>query len=369
MEKILFISPFNIFPPFWGSPTRTYGLLKYFSRRYQTILLYPSYKQVPEPENREKYINGNMNVHSFGPPKRWAQFFNPLLIWNGLKILRTEKQKMIFAAHLWSGLNVMILYFLTRTPYILDEHNVEYLRMNRMGKNFGWLVKIFEKLCCRFAHKVLCVSKVDKEYLEQMGVPSTKIIVVPNSIDAEKFYPNLDAGNEIRKKLNISTNTPLILFFGKLDYGPNKEAVEIIRTEILPRVLEKIPHAKFLIVGANPPPEFKHESIIFTGLVSRVEDYINASDITIAPLLSGGGTRFKILESIACGKQVVSTAIGAEGLIDESSEDFLKIADDWDEFSRYITERKTHMADTKKFVEKYSWDYTVNQVVTGMGLH
>jgi len=37
-----------------------------------------------------------------------------------------------------------------------------------------------------------------------------------------------------------------------------------------------------------------HENIIFTGLVDKIEDFINTSDVVISPLLSGGGTRLRI---------------------------------------------------------------------------
>ena len=71
-------------------------------------------------------------------------------------------------------------------------------------------------------------------------------------------------------------------------------------------------------------------------MVKNIEDYINSADVVISPLISGGGTRFKILEALACGKIVISTKIGAEGLSHKGVENVLKIHDDWDEFSKTI---------------------------------
>jgi glycosyltransferase involved in cell wall biosynthesis len=181
--------------------------------------------------------------------------------------------------------------------------------------------------------------------------------VVENGFDKNVFYANKKNIEKIRKKYNLK-DCPIILFFGKLDYPPNKEAVYKIRWQILPLVLEKIPNAKFLIVGKKYEFGINHESMIFTGLVDNISDYINAADVVIVPLLAGGGTRIKILESIACGKTVVSTTKGAEGLINELTKPFLKIADDWETFSNYIVETIKNPGNKKvpkEFVERYAW--------------
>jgi glycosyltransferase involved in cell wall biosynthesis len=53
---------------------------------------------------------------------------------------------------------------------------------------------------------------------------------------------------------------------------------------------------------------------VVTGYVENLPEYIAAADLAIVPLLRGGGTRIKILEYMACGKAIVSTVKGAEGL-------------------------------------------------------
>ncbi len=164
--------------------------------------------------------------------------------------------------------------------------------------------------------------------------------------------------DEMRRRLSVSEGTPLILFNGKLDYKPNLEAVEIILKEILPRVLNEFPRAKFLVVGNNPPLELSHDNLIFTGVVDCIEDYINASDVVICPLLSGGGTRFKILEAIACGKPVISTTLGAEGLVNKEIEPYLKCKDNWDQFAQEVIHaihNKGVSEPDVSLLEKYSW--------------
>ena len=58
----------------------------------------------------------------------------------------------------------------------------------------------------------------------------------------------------------------------------------------------------------------KDNSIIIHGYVEDVRDYLSIAAICICPILTGSGTRLKILEYLASGKAVVSTAKGAEGI-------------------------------------------------------
>jgi glycosyltransferase involved in cell wall biosynthesis len=367
MKKILFVTPFNIFPPYWGGGIRTYQLVKQLAKKYEVHLMFPSYKQFKE-KNSEKYQNEfkklGVNIYGIKPFVKLLkhpiiEHLNPFFFFSCLSIIFSKKIDIIICDYPWSGNYILGLYFLTKKPFIMIEHNVEYLVKKQTKARFVALMKTLEVLLCRYATKITAVSEYDKQKLTELGVNAKKIFVLENGFDKETFYPSKKYNERIRKKLGVEKK-PLILFCGKLDYAPNKEAVYIIRWEILPRVLKKIPDAKFLIVGGGYGFDIKHDSLIFTGVVDKIEQYINVSDVVITPLLKGGGTRIKILEAIACSKTVISTKKGAEGLINKSTKPFLKIAYDWDTFSRYIVESLNHRDKRKnipnEFIKKYSWD-------------
>ena len=75
--------------------------------------------------------------------------------------------------------------------------------------------------------------------------------------------------------------------------------------------------------------------IEFTGTVPDIGPYLAAATLVIVPLRFGSGTRVKILEACAAGKPVVSTSIGAEGLILEPGKEII-IADDPAEFAESV---------------------------------
>ena len=203
------------------------------------------------------------------------------------------------------------------------------------------------------------MSEDDRKQINELGVNINKIITVPNGVDILQFRPEPSKKYEIANKLNINVESPIIIFSGSLNYTPNLQAIQIIYEKLINPVLEAVPDAKFVIVGSNPPLHFKHESIIFTGYVEKIEDYINASDLVIAPLISGGGTKLKIVEAISCGKTVITTSVGAEGLIGESTKGFLKIADNWNDFIiEMINSLKSSQSTDlpRGFIKMYSWD-------------
>jgi len=374
LKTILIISPFNIFPPYWGGATRIYNLTKYLAKEHKIILLCNDFKQLQErdtncPEFDQLVSINNIKIKMVKSSRRSSQIFNSLLVKEGLTIIKNDKPDLIIAEFVWSGLHAIIMKIFKKVPYILDEHNIEFLRfqrMNRGGKISRFFLKFFEKICCNYASSIFCVSKIDRNFLiSQLKIPGEKISVIPNGVNIDKFYPDKSKIDKIKKKYDLQ-DKPVILFFGKLDYSPNYEAVKIIHDEILPRVLRESPNAVFLIVGDNPPIEFHHNNLIFTGLVDNIEDYINLPDVVICPFTSGGGTRIKILEAMACGKTIVSTTIGAEGLIEKENKDFLLISDSWEEFSKKILSslKLTISKSSTEYVARFSWENCISEIST-----
>jgi len=365
MMKILFITPFNLLPPYWGGGVRTYQLVKHLARKYEIYLIFPSYKQFKNKNSKryqselKKLAVNILEIKLFVKllKRPIIEHLNPFFLFKCFYTVLTKKIDLIICDYPWSGTYVFGLHLLTGKPYILIEHNIEYSIKEQTKAKFAGLMKTLELLLCKRAKKITTVCENDREKLIQLDVNEKKISVIENGFDEKVFYPSEKHDKKIRKKLGVGKN-PLILFYGKLDYPPNKEAVYTIRWKILPKVLEKIPDAKFLIVGGGYEFKIEHNSMIFTGVVDHIERYINASDVVITPLLKGGGTRIKILEAIACGKTVISTKKGAEGLVNELTKPFLEIVDNWDDFAEFIIKALNENKNKKipkKFIKKYSW--------------
>jgi len=122
-----------------------------------------------------------------------------------------------------------------------------------------------------------------------------------------------------------------IIYAGSVTYAPNLEAVDYFIRDILPQVRAAMPEAVFTITGRTDGVDLNGlrdaEGVRFPGLLDDIRSAIARSWLSVAPIRSGGGTRLKILESLALGTPVVSTSKGIEGLELEDGRHVL-IADD-----------------------------------------
>jgi glycosyltransferase involved in cell wall biosynthesis len=362
--KIMIISRFKVFPPTFGAARRIYNVIKYLSKnKNNKIIVFSSIIGKDQPKTNLPVSLYAVNLPGF------LLFFSPFVLVKIIKIFKKENPNLLLSETLWAGLHCFIMKLLFSAKYILDEHNVEYLRLRRSSYGKFWwpFIKFIERIVCKYANKILCVSNVDKQFLIRMGIEGEKIYVMPNGVSTEIFYPCKSKREKTRKKLGIKPNEKVVLFFGALDYEPNKQAVKVILNDIVPRVNCKTSRARFLIVGRSPKIHmFTHDNVIFTGVVNHVEDYINASDIVICPLKSGGGTRTKILEAIACGKLVISTSIGVEGLPVKELQGNIILSDDWEDFVNKIVNiilnpNSTNINVPRQFLEKYSWEKIISK--------
>lgn len=178
----------------------------------------------------------------------------------------------------------------------------------------------------RHFDKCIVVSSVDEALLRQAN-PALNLVVVPNGVDTAQY--NL---------LPDSRDSKNILFIGKMGYAPNVDGAVFFCDEIFSLVKQQVPDARLLIVGSEPVSAVRSlasEDVIVTGYVESVIPYYEKAFVSVIPLRAGGGTRLKILESMALGRPVVSTSLGCEGLAVTHGENIL-IADDPADFATQI---------------------------------
>jgi glycosyltransferase involved in cell wall biosynthesis len=209
--------------------------------------------------------------------------------------------------------------------------------------------------------KYVMVSELDRATLLRER-PNLDIAVVPNGVDT-KGYPFLAE----------QPAKPTLLLVGKMNYLPNVDAAVFFCQEIFPLIKQRVPEAKLLIVGGNPRNSVQglaSEHITVTGYVDSVMPYYQQSCVSVVPLRSGGGTRLKILESMALGRPVVSTTVGCEGLAVTHEENIL-IADDPPDFAaqtvRLLTDaelRARLIRNGRRLVETtYDWEVIAQRLL------
>lgn len=208
-----------------------------------------------------------------------------------------------------------------RTKVVYHAHNVEAdmfdvarMRLPRAPANLLMAsIRRQERAAVRGADCVFATSPDDARTLaERYGRDPEKVRVIPNGVDCTYIRPcSPDERNRSKADLGLAARD-VILFCGA-KHPPNRQAVEAILRWAASWSNRPV---QFVIVG-SVSTWFSHvrmPNVTFTGFVSDLRPYFNAADVTINPMMTGGGTNLKQLEYLASGAPSVATAFGARGI-------------------------------------------------------
>ena len=230
----------------------------------------------------------------------------PKLIFEIIKFLKNSKNKLIIIEGAsWIFYSFIVLFclrfLLPNSKIVYISHSVESeIRKKYSNILIFNLTKFLEKLVFKYAHISTTVSKIDQNRI--MKLYKQKTINYPNAITLN---------NKIQKQI-LSKN--YIIYSGSYFYKPNKNAIDILNKKIMPILLNRFPNLYLVLTGGGF--EQKIPWVINKGIVKKKDLYnlIYYSKCMCIPLKFGSGTRIKIIEAMAIGAIVVSTAKGIEGI-------------------------------------------------------
>ncbi len=252
--------------------------------------------------------------------------------------LRSEKYDVIHLETLWVSPYVDVIRKHSKAKIVLRSQNVEFMIWERLAEDTGSpLKKMYLKLLSKRLKKyelellnkydaIATITELDSVVFKKMGC-TIPIIHVPFGIDLEKY--KIDTFN---------LEKPSVFHIGAMDWRPNADGINWFLKSVWIKVLSKHSSIKLYLAGRNMPDwllELKMENVVVEGEVKDSHKFINSKSIMIVPLTSGGGMRVKIIEGMALGKTIISTAIGAEGIEYENGKNIL-IANSENEFVQAI---------------------------------
>jgi len=402
LARILFLTQVLPYPPDAGPKVRQYHMLRYLAAQHEVALV--SFVRSDDRPEAIRHLQGICaEVHTV--PMRRSFWHN---LWAGLKGLLTGRPMVIVRDEI--GQMHALLDRLTkqgtfeiihadqlsmawygqwaakRTPTaatLLDEHNAVYLLTKqlaaRVADPVGRLIydrearamANYEAAMCRAFDAVLTVTREDRDRLlalfparERAGLAS-KFTVIPICVEPGEL--KLPVGQR------PPAGRPTILHLGTMFWPPNVAGVLWFAREILPIIHKTLPNARFVIVGKSPPPEVlaltADPRIEVTGYVEDPAPYVAAADVFVVPLQVGEGMRVKILDAWSWSLPVVSTPVGAEGILVEPERNILLGAEAGDfaaQVMRVLTDSALNEALRKAgraWVEaNYSWQNVYRRV-------
>ncbi len=216
---------------------------------------------------------------------------------------------------------------------VLRAHNIEHLIWKRIAETtrnplkkayLNHLVrtlKNYETTVLSAYDGIVPISETDADFFKQ---------------DPGKPVQPVSFGIHPEKILSVeSTAAENALFhIGSMNWVPNEEGIRWFINRAWPLINKQLPELKLYLAGRMMPgwlSELRQPNVQVVGEVPDAQEFILSKAISIAPLFSGSGIRIKIIESMALGRAVISTSIGAEGIACTHGRDIL-IADTAEEF-------------------------------------
>jgi polysaccharide biosynthesis protein PslH len=227
----------------------------------------------------------------------------------------------------------------SKAKTVLRAHNIEHLIWERISETTrNPLKRIYLRHLARTLKKhelsvmndfdgVAAITKNDADFFIQAGcrVPITDI---PFGLDLTRFQEPPQETRDIT-----------LFSIGSMNWIPNQEGIRWFLETVWPEVTKRHPFLKYFIAGREMPSwlaDSHYPNVVIAGEVDDALKFINEHTVMIVPLFSGSGIRIKIIEGMACGKIIISTTVGAEGILYSDLENIL-IADDRADFIKMIS--------------------------------
>jgi len=207
----------------------------------------------------------------------------------------------------------------------------------------------------------IVVSPVDKGYLDLINRVPEKNKVLLNGV---KTKDNGAVRQKIRNRL---------IFTGNMDFPPNYEAAIWFIDNVLPILLQRRGEIELVVAGANPVEKLlmrASRNVKVTGYVEDIQREIAESDLYVAPLVSGGGFKNKVVEALASGTFVIATSMAVE-FLGRDLRELLLIADTPGEMAELIL---SYLDDPGKFdgrlerlkqiiCEEFRWEHRTEELI------
>lgn len=374
------ITPYLPYPLLSGGQIRTYNLLKNLKDQHE-IHLYSLIKGEEEKKHIHELGKFCRTVNVFKRSIKPFTFRNvfmaaftpyPFLVTRNLPlnaksvltdVLRKGNFDLIHAETFYVMPNIPQ----TSVPILLVEQTIEYLVYQDFVKQFKYTflkpflmfdvykIKYWEKFYWMKADRLATMSQEDRLFIQQFG-PEKQIEVVANGVDESHF-------NLVKRK---KPETPVVLFVGQFKWIPNKDAVDFLYHDIWPLIKRAVPDCKLRIVGRHPTAKIQslanHQDIIVDAGVKDIRQAYSSASVLLAPIRSGRGTKYKILEAMASGTPVVATQLGIEGIAAQDGSQVL-IADTASDLAlktiqilQYPEKGEKIAKSAKKLIlDKYNW--------------
>jgi polysaccharide biosynthesis protein PslH len=357
METLLFLSHRLPFPPNKGDKVRSYHLLRHLAQRYRVVL--GTFVDDPLDWQHVDALRGlcaELHVEAIVPWSRRLRSVGAILTGEAMTLPYFRSRKLqqwvrdvvrrdrIERAFVFSSPMAQYVLDLPGVRTLVDFVDMDSAKWEDYAQRRPWPVSAiyrregrrllaFEKFVAGRADASLFVTREEAQLLaREVPACASRIVAIENGVDGEYFSPEHASASP------FAPDEHPIVFTGSMDYWPNVDAVSWFAREVLPRIRQQDPLARFHIVGMNPSSEvqaLRSDAVSVVGRVDDVRPYLLHARAVVAPLRVARGIQNKVLEAMAMGRPTVVTSACAAVLTARPGLE-LEIADEASDFAAKV---------------------------------
>jgi glycosyltransferase involved in cell wall biosynthesis/GT2 family glycosyltransferase len=277
----------------------------------------------------QRLAGEQISLAEFDPPLFFEQWeWRRLNLWRARLLagrrLRAFRADLVHVAFCWTNYGASVLWLARhcRVPAVISVHNAfqptsfNAWHQPLLTQAFGGVRGIYAVSESAMTH----FMALYRPYI----APSTRLAVIPNSVDIRRFRPSAALRTAARQRLGLADDALVIGSIGRLSEQKQPGAA----LAMLGMLRKAFPNLHLVLAGTGPlEADVKRQAdrmglaayVIFTGFVSAVEELLPALDVHLL-LSRNEGFGISTIEAMACGVPAVATDVPGSSDILRGSE-------------------------------------------------
>jgi glycosyltransferase involved in cell wall biosynthesis len=364
LPRVLVVSPYLPFPLSHGGAVRIYNICRALRGKVDFVLA--CFREVNETVRYPELHEVFREVYTVDIDEKNADATVPVQIAHyrntAMAALVRELARRVDIVQLEYTQMAEYRACAEARPTILVEHDITFTLYQQLGRDYE-IWERFESEALRAVDVVWTMSGRDRELAIEHGAARESTMAVPNGVDLRRFEPQAR-----------ETAGHCVLLVGSFRHLPNLLAFEALRETIMPVVWARFPECRLHVIAGPDHEKWARLAgkgkllaadarITIQGFVEDVRPAYRECDVVAIPLPVSAGTNIKLMEAMACGRAIVSTAVGCQGLELENGGDLL-VAEVGPEFAEALgtlladdSKREQMAARARRTAEaRFDWD-------------